>query len=140
MFQTLHQAIRGGLVRSCHDLSEGGLAVALAEMAFAGGLGLQVNVSAAPHDLPDLSEAQSVAALLFAESNTRFVCEVQPDKQERFESLLGDQGIPFGQLGGVHDGNSVMLQVSAEDGAMRTLADMNINVLKEAWQTPLRWQ
>ena len=38
-FAALHQAIYAGLVRACHDLSEGGLAVAAAEMAFAGGLG-----------------------------------------------------------------------------------------------------
>ena len=38
----LHTAIRLGLVRSCHDLSEGGLAVGLAEMALAGGLGARV--------------------------------------------------------------------------------------------------
>src|SRR5690606_7962643 len=44
IFRGLHQAISRGLVRSCHDLSEGGLAVALAEMAFAGGVGLEVQL------------------------------------------------------------------------------------------------
>ena len=38
-FAAVHAAIDAGLVRACHDLSEGGLAVALAEMAFAGGFG-----------------------------------------------------------------------------------------------------
>src|SRR6185312_3382776 len=38
-FKAVHEAISRGLVRSCHDLSEGGLAVAVAEMAIAGGLG-----------------------------------------------------------------------------------------------------
>lgn len=37
-FAGVHRAIREGLVRACHDLSEGGLATAVAEMAFAGGL------------------------------------------------------------------------------------------------------
>ena len=42
IFRAVHRAITAGLVRSCHDLSEGGLAVALAEMAIAGGLGVEV--------------------------------------------------------------------------------------------------
>ena len=43
-FAAVHAAIDAGLVRSCHDLSEGGLAAALAEMAFAGGLGIDVEI------------------------------------------------------------------------------------------------
>ncbi len=45
IFVAMHQAIQKGLIRACHDLSEGGLAVALAEMAFAGGLGVDVNLA-----------------------------------------------------------------------------------------------
>src|SRR5262249_4375121 len=48
--RAVHQAIRAGLIRSCHDLSEGGLAVALAEMALAGGLGARVALAGVPHD------------------------------------------------------------------------------------------
>ena len=68
-------AISRGLVRSCHDLSEGGLAVALAEMALAGGLGADVSLgtsratATAAHD----------AVLLFSESPSRFLLEVRPD-------------------------------------------------------------
>jgi hypothetical protein len=47
-FAAMHQAIHAGLVRACHDLSEGGLAVAAAEMAFAGGLGAKIRLDAAP--------------------------------------------------------------------------------------------
>jgi phosphoribosylformylglycinamidine synthase len=47
-FGALHQAIAAGLVRACHDLSEGGLAVALAEMAFAGGLAADVELDGMP--------------------------------------------------------------------------------------------
>src|SRR5207247_1178833 len=62
LFTRLSLAINGGLVRACHDLSEGGLAVALAEMAFAGGVGADVTGGG---ELPD-------ALRLFAESPTRF--------------------------------------------------------------------
>ena len=64
IFKALHQAISRGLIRSCHDLSEGGLAVALAEMALAGGLGAQVSLS----DVPRADDAGCDFVLLFSES------------------------------------------------------------------------
>ena len=54
-FAAVHQAIQSGLVRSCHDMSEGGLAVTLAEMAFAGALGAEADIHLAPHDLAELA-------------------------------------------------------------------------------------
>jgi phosphoribosylformylglycinamidine synthase len=68
-YRALHRAIFTGLVQSCHDLSEGGLAVALAEMAIAGRLGARL------HTLP---HADATTAL-FSESNGRFLCEITPD-------------------------------------------------------------
>ena len=70
-YELLHGAIRAGLIRSAHDASEGGLAVALAEMAIGGGLGVEANLPG-----PD------ACAALFAESNSRIVVEVEP-KGER---------------------------------------------------------
>jgi phosphoribosylformylglycinamidine synthase len=67
-YRRLHQAMRDGLVQACHDVSEGGLAVALAELCIAGALGAVID--ALPH--PD------VATALFAESIGRHVVEVRP--------------------------------------------------------------
>ena len=67
-YRRLHRALRTGRVRACHDVSEGGLAVALAEMAIGGRLG--VSVEQLPVDDPTVA--------LFAESTGRFVCEVAP--------------------------------------------------------------
>ncbi len=50
-FDALHRAIYKGLVRSCHDLSEGGLAAAVAEMAFAGGYGAKIDLTMPPLSL-----------------------------------------------------------------------------------------
>ena len=75
LFTALHAAIRRGLVRSCHDLSEGGLAVALAEMALAGGLGADVSLA----DVPREDDAADDFVLLFSESPTRFLLEVRPE-------------------------------------------------------------
>ena len=82
IFRKLHEAIQAGLVRSCHDLSEGGLAVAVAEMAFAGGVGADLTSLAAAGDA-----ARRGAAV--RESTTRFVVEVRPDKAAAFQACLG---------------------------------------------------
>jgi phosphoribosylformylglycinamidine synthase len=80
-YRRLHRAIGEGLVQSCHDLSEGGLAVALAEMCIAGRLGIEV--TALP--VSDLTTA------LFSESQARFVVEVAPRDLERLAALMGDE-------------------------------------------------
>ena len=76
IFRKLHQAIARGLVRSCHDLSEGGLAVALAEMAFAGGIGADVTQAGRARHCP-------MKRLLFSESPSRFLLEVKPTARRR---------------------------------------------------------
>ncbi len=80
-YRRLHQAIREGLVRSCHDVSEGGLAVALAEMCIAGRLG--VSIDRLPHDDP--------ATALFSESQSRHLVEVSQDDLARFGDVMHDQ-------------------------------------------------
>ena len=88
-FAAIHRAIHAGLVRACHDLSEGGLAVAVAEMAFAGGLGAYLDLADMPFESNDhLGWPREV--LLFSESNTRFLCEVRPENAADFERALGD--------------------------------------------------
>lgn len=91
----LHQAITSGLVQACHDCSEGGLAVALAEMALAGNLGLEVALD----QLPAPEDQRADAWLLFAESNGRYIVEVRPEQAAAFETLLS--GVPWGRLGHV---------------------------------------
>src|SRR5205085_11309053 len=87
LFKTLHAAIRAGLVRSCHDLSEGGLAVAAAEMAFAGGVGADLKRPA--------DDGLSDAAWLFSESATRFLVEVTPEQSAAFELCFTGQALTF---------------------------------------------
>ncbi len=140
IFAAVHQAIQAGLVRSCHDLSEGGLAVALAEMAFAGGCGLEVVIDRCRHDLGQIDSAQRRAALLFSESNTRFVCEVEPARQRAFETLMGNNQIPCADIGSVNETGHVTLQAEQGNGELILLATVAVAQLKEAWQKPLRWQ
>ncbi|SIN88449.1 phosphoribosylformylglycinamidine synthase subunit II [Singulisphaera sp. GP187] len=134
LFQRLHAAIDRGLIRSCHDLSEGGLAAALAEMALAGGLGANVQLQSVPRT----QDAAHDAALLFSESPTRFVLEVLPENAPALTELFA--GLPLGQIGevtGELDSSPARLTVVGL-GATPVI-DASVSVLKEAWQRPLRW-
>jgi phosphoribosylformylglycinamidine synthase len=93
--RALHRAICQGLVRACHDLSEGGLAVAAAEMALAGGWGLNLDLAS----LPITSEVDHPLVTLFSESNGRWLVEVAPEKREAFEDLM--QGCRLARCGEV---------------------------------------
>ncbi|MBI4569775.1 MAG: phosphoribosylformylglycinamidine synthase subunit PurL [Planctomycetes bacterium] len=127
-FHALHQTIDKSHVAACHDLSEGGLAVALAEMCFAGGLGATVHLSDLPREI-DLDDR----AALFSESNARFLVEVAADQQEGFETLM--DGTDFAPIG--HVQAEPLLTIHGFSGAP-VIAEP-IAALKEAWQKPLRW-
>ncbi|HKI16536.1 MAG TPA: AIR synthase-related protein, partial [Isosphaeraceae bacterium] len=136
IFAALHEAIGRRLVRSCHDLSEGGLAVALAEMALAGGLGASVSLGAVPHE----TGAASDLALLFSESLSRFLLEVAPKCVGDLTGLL--DGLPMGRLGFVTSGGdgddaaAPRLIVRGLGGSI--VLDGALADLKTAWQRPLR--
>jgi phosphoribosylformylglycinamidine synthase len=86
IFRALHGAIRSGLVRACHDLSEGGLGVAVAEMTFGSALGLELGLGRVPCAEPGLSPE----TLLWSESPSRFLVEVTVDDVESFEDWFRD--------------------------------------------------
>ena len=125
IFRALHRSIRRGLVRSCHDLSEGGLAVALAEMAMAGGLGVEVLFALDPLPLHP-------AAMLFSESPTRFVLEVRPESVEA--TFVEFDGLAIDLLGAV-----VATPRLFVFDKKSTWIDAPLSDLKAAWQAPLRW-
>ncbi len=127
-FASLHEAIQLGLVRSCHDLSEGGLAVAVAEMAFAGGIGAEIELDS----MPTGDKPLSAAVRLFSESNTRFLCEVSPEHAAAFKQQLGD--IPHDCIGRTDAAPRLTITESKEG---KPLIEANLDALKAAWQQPL---
>ncbi|QEH37013.1 Phosphoribosylformylglycinamidine synthase subunit PurL [Aquisphaera giovannonii] len=134
IFRAIHEAICRGLIRSCHDLSEGGLAVALAEMAIAGGLG----ASASLRDVPCDDSAAKDGVLLFSESPSRFLLEVRPADYDALAALLGV--IPMGRLGevrGAAPGESPRLSIAGLDRI--PVVDAPVPDLKDAWQRTLKW-
>ena len=124
LYAGLHQAIAGGLVRACHDLSEGGLAVAAAEMCIAGRLGLTV-------ELWGEGRGAKGDHLLFGESNGCLLVEVKPGDSQFFELTLG--GLPVQRLGRV---TAEPVLTILHDGA-QTLS-CPVADLVAAWHTPLQ--
>jgi phosphoribosylformylglycinamidine synthase II len=136
-FVSLHGAISTGLIRSCHDLSEGGLAAAVAEMCFAGGLGADLNldgISVEAVDAEQAADSPSPAVnRLFSESNSRFLVEITPENQSEFEAAL--PGVACVEIGTVTE--KTQLVVTDAD---QTLINIEISKLKTAWQSPLDWK
>jgi phosphoribosylformylglycinamidine synthase II len=126
--RALHGAMRAGLVRACHDLSEGGLAVAAAEMAFAGRLGLEMDLADLPRAADVDSDAAADAVALFSESSARFLIEVAPEDAAAFERALA--GRPVAQIGQV--AVEGILRIRGLDGSI--VIESAVPDLLQAWQ------
>jgi phosphoribosylformylglycinamidine synthase len=125
LYRKVFAVIQKGLVRSVHDCSDGGLWVALAESAIGGRLGFEADLSLAPQD-----GGISDVALLFGESQGRFVVSVSPKNAAAFEETL--QGSAFARIGSVAD--SPALRVRRGD---KTLIDTSVDAAFAAWRKPL---
>ncbi|MCZ8519650.1 MULTISPECIES: phosphoribosylformylglycinamidine synthase subunit PurL [Paenibacillus] len=118
LLDTVLGAIQKGLVASAHDLSDGGLAVALAESCISGRLGASVNVAT---DLrPDVA--------LFSESQSRLLLSAVPEKAAELEAVLKAAGVPVQVIGKV-EGTSLQLQVNGSSAI-----DAAVDELQQVWK------
>jgi phosphoribosylformylglycinamidine synthase subunit PurSL len=127
IFQSMHRAIMAGTIRSCHDLSEGGLAVALAEMALAGQWGIDVDLDEATRE-----NALTAVELLFSESNSRFVVEVPPEKEQALREHFSS--VPHQRLGIVSQSDCCRITCSGQ-----LLIERRWQEFLQAWHSPLDW-
>ena len=112
------------LILSCHDISDGGLAIAAAEMVISGRLGLEIDLSKVPYEgesRPDY--------IMFSESNTRFLIEVPEDKLEEVLTLLRD--VPHAVIGRVTREPRLVIRYDN-----RVLVDLDVKDLDSAWRRP----
>lgn len=115
-------AIDKGLIKACHDISEGGLGICIAEMCIGGDVGVEIDI-------------ESIADLrcefkLFSESNTRWVVEVEKRYEENFLETL--EGLKVFKIGAVKGRNLII------DDGERELVNLSINEVKEAWDNGLK--
>jgi len=127
IFDKIHQAIKKGWIRACHDCAEGGVAVAAAEMAFSGQLGVTIDISKVPL-AGSLAENPRHDKVLFSESNSRFLCEVSPQDKEAFEKNM--QGLPFGCIG--QFSRLRLFSVTGKD--QKEILHLACEELKSSWQ------
>src|SRR5262249_11927600 len=106
--EAVRELIRTGLVRSAHDCSEGGLAVAIAESCFnpKQRFGAEISVNA--------GETPTTTETLFNESQSRIVISLSPGNLERATSILRERDVPFQQIGKV-GGNQLRIQVADQN-------------------------
>ncbi len=123
--KAIHAAIAKGLVRSAHDLSEGGLLVAAAEMAFAGGVGIELDPSKAP--VPAGAEVPLVAKC-FAEEPSRYLLEVSYDDLSGLERVLA--GIPHAMVGKCTEKRALSLRDASGE-----VAEIPLERLRERWSS-----
>jgi phosphoribosylformylglycinamidine synthase len=116
----LRRAAARGLLRSAHDLSDGGLGVALAESVF-GPLGETMGASIA------LETRRRAEAVLFSESQSRILVSVAPSKAGEIERLADEASVPLSRLG-VTGGEHLEVRVNGERTMSRTVGS-----LREAW-------
>ncbi|MGG4107791.1 phosphoribosylformylglycinamidine synthase subunit PurL [Paenibacillus lautus] len=112
------KAIQSGLVQSAHDVSEGGLAAALAESCISGNVGASVQWS---------TDLRNDVAL-FSESQSRIVLSVSPDHKNALEKLLQEAGVPFTALG-VVGGNKLSININGASAL-----EESVEALKSVWE------
>lgn len=122
LYNAFSKAINKKLVASAHGIYKGGLAVALAQISFAGDSGLEIDLDKVPtENLKDIDK------ILYSESTCRFLITISPENKEKFEKIM--TGNIFREIGKVKDDN--VFKIFANK---KVIIKENISTLKEAWQ------
>ena len=113
----LADCINGGIVLSCHDIADGGVASALAEMTFRNSIGCNVNIKS------DLSPDK----ILFSETGG-FILEVLPKNIDTIKSVFSNYGLDVFDIGST-GGESIQIN---------GITDISVVETKKAWTNGLR--
>ena len=116
--------IEKGFVNACHDISEGGLAVCIAEMIIGGRIGATL-------DITEINPELRVDWKLFSESNTRWIIEVKKTMEKKFIETLKKKNIPFIKIGET-GGDKLLIKNNGKE-----IINQDINVLDKTWRGTL---
>ena len=122
-------AVRQRIVTACHDLSDGGLGIALTEMCFAGAIGARVALG----KVPGSRRFKRDDFLLFSESNSRFLCEVPAWKRRAFESLTTGLRVPARAIGRTVKSPELLVEGLRGDVVVR----LSLGEAETAWRRAL---
>ncbi|MDX9783516.1 MAG: AIR synthase-related protein, partial [Spirochaetia bacterium] len=142
VYRVFHKALKAGLVEACHDISEGGLGAAVAEMCIASGLGAHIELRALAASFADTEKAEGEgsvvspespagqALLLFGETNGCIVAEVAKDKASAFEHCFA--GLPLARIGGTAHENVLRISLGEKEIASASLRELRRAYLRES--------
>jgi phosphoribosylformylglycinamidine synthase len=122
IMKAMQRALGRSLVLACHDLSEAGLGLAVAEMAFSAGIGAVIDLALIPYrggiPRPDF--------ILFSESNTRFLVEVKPENARTFEQYF--TGLPWAKIGRTVSQTNLVINFRG-----KKTVDLPLRRLRQRW-------
>ncbi len=121
LYIKMSQATQKQLLHSAHDLSDGGLATALAESLFGTNLGAEVDLS--------VFENLTTEAKLYSESHSRFVVSISPENKQEFEKIFGNFAFYLGKL---NDSGNLSIKENS-----RTIIEMSVDQLEKSAQSTL---
>jgi len=124
-YKNLHRAMDAGIITAAHDISDGGLAVAAAEMAFSGGLGMDIDLSLVPSQC-DMKDTE----ILYSETQSRILITVREKDLGKAEEMLGEDASRIGLVT-----SEPRFVVRGLDGSV--IIDKDINILEKAWKATL---
>jgi len=127
LYKALYSAMGKGLVLSAHDCSQGGLAACAAEMAFTGGIGMDIDLARVKYR----GGKADPRLLLYSETSGRILVEVAPENEREFLRLLG--GCAVSKIGAAAD--TGLLSVTAPGG--KTFMEADIAELRQSWKLAL---
>ena len=129
LYKRLHLAVREGIVLACHDISDGGIGVALAEMCIGGGIGAELFLNNVPFE----GDRRSNEIVLYSESQSRFLVEIDRRHKGRFEKLFED--FPCELVGRTsEDRNFVVYGLEGEEYIVE-----DVKNLERVWRSRFRW-
>ena len=119
----VHAAIKKNLILSCHDLSEGGLGLAIAEMAFSGDIGVEIDLE----NVMYTEKNRRYDNILFSESNTRFLVEISKENTSELKEFFNS--LPITKIGKTITEKN--LKVIA---GKKNLINLSLSVIKTKWR------
>lgn len=123
IMRRLHAAMSQGIVLSCHDISEGGLALALSEMAFSGDMGVEIDLE----NVMYTGRKRRFDFLLFSESNTRFLIEIKKENSPKLKKIFNN--LPLAKIGQTTREKKLKLR-----HGKKPLIDLPLDIIRAKWR------
>ncbi|RKX74962.1 MAG: phosphoribosylformylglycinamidine synthase [Spirochaetes bacterium] len=123
VYKAIHGCMQMGLVASCHDLSDGGLAVSVAESSLGGKLGADISLDMIPGADPSTESSR----LLFCETPSRLLLTVAPENEGAFKSKT--EGLPIEKIGEVKSDRKLSF---SRDG--KNILELTVEEVEKAWK------